>query len=95
MRKPHAGKISQGSTEIGIPMVIVAILGAIALPRFWDALPLWGRVVSIGMIGVCLVAGFVFLGQPSGLGSRALEQEIRQAVKKDPSRTEGQDERSE
>ena len=43
---------SYGSTEIGIPLLIVAILGAVALPNFWGNLPFWGRVCAIWVIGV-------------------------------------------
>ena len=72
-----------GSTEMGMSLFILAILGAIALPNFWQSLPLWGKFVSVIIIGLLVVAGLIFLGQPSGMGTRAMEQEIKEAVKRD------------
>ena len=84
---------NQGTTEIGIPLLIVAILGAIVLSNFWQDLPFWSRVVSMVLIGIFVIGGFILLGQPSGMGSRALEQEIKDLVKKDrtESKKEGED----
>ncbi len=84
---------NQGTTEIGIPLLIVAILGAIVLSNFWQDLPFWSRVVSMVLIGIFVIGGFILLGQPSGMGNRALEQEIKDLVKKDrtESKKEGED----
>lgn len=73
----------KGSADLSMPFFILAILGAIVLPNFWGDLPFWGRCIAIGIIGVLIIAGIVSLSQPSGLGARALEQEIKQKAEED------------
>ncbi|MFC1857917.1 hypothetical protein ACFL9U_07785 [Thermodesulfobacteriota bacterium] len=90
MQTSPANSKTQGTTELGTPLLMFAIIGGIALSGAWDNIPTWGRVVSIGVIGIFVVGGFISLGQPSGMASRALEQEIKDRVEKD--RTESKKE---
>ncbi len=43
--------------------VIIVILGAIFLPRFWGDLPLWGKAGAIIIGVVVLIVGFSFSGK--------------------------------
>lgn len=95
MNFPSLMNRTRGSTELGMPLFIIAILGTIALPRFWGVLPLWGRIAAIAVIGGFVVAGFVFLGQPSGMATRAMEQELQQANRREHDRDDEAPPRSE
>jgi hypothetical protein len=58
-------------------MVIIAILGAVALPRFWPALPMWARVLAVAGLAVLAVGGIVLAMQPTGMASRMSERELK------------------
>ena len=54
-----------GKIEMGMNFFIVAVLGLVALPSFWVKLPVWGRVLSIIGIGVCVLLGVIFRNKPN------------------------------
>lgn len=60
----------RASTNVGHPLVILALLGAVALPSGWDHLgPLAraGCVVALAALGV---VGLALSAQPTGMGER-------------------------
>jgi len=69
-------KFIGGSMNIGMPFIIVALLGAIALFNSWEKVPLWGKVPAIVVICVFLIMGFYMLSEPTGLGERSLQREL-------------------
>jgi len=68
--RPHR-PAARGSMEVGTPLLIVAILGAVALPNVWDRLPTVARVAAVAVLAVVALAGFLLLGKPGGLGANA------------------------
>jgi len=66
----------RGSMNIGMPFIIVALLGAIALYSSWAKVPLWGKVAAIIVMGVFIIMGFYMLSEPAGLAERSLEREL-------------------
>ena len=69
------GAHDRGNTHPGIVPPVIAILGAVALPRFWAVLPTWGRALSIAAIAALVVLGLVMLGRPGGMTSWKREPE--------------------
>ena len=84
-----------GSTENGTPMVIIAILGAIALPRFWPMLPTWVRVLSVAGLAAMAIGGIVLAMQPTGMASRMSARELEALRERARSDSEGPQDGSE
>jgi len=53
----------QGTTDIGVPMLIMAVIGAIALYTVWADVPTWGATVAIVLISIFALAGFFMAGK--------------------------------
>jgi hypothetical protein len=77
---PHLDRAA--STDTGTPMVIIAILGAIALPRFWPVLPTWARVLAVVGLVALAIGGIVLAMQPTGMASRMSEGEVQELLRR-------------
>ena len=65
----------QGTIEMGVPLLMVALLGGIALSNFWADIPMWVRVISVVLISIAAIAGFSIFGKPGGMGSMQNDDE--------------------
>lgn len=65
----------QGTIEVGIPLLMIALLAGIALSSFWADMSMWVRMISIALISIAVIAGFAMLGKPGGMGSMQNDDE--------------------
>ena len=69
-------KFIRGSTNLGMPFIIVALLGTMALHGSWGKVPFWGKIAAIFVICILVITGFYLLSEPTGLGARSLQREL-------------------
>ena len=69
-------KYSKGHIEMGTPFIILAILGAVAVPAYWESMPTWVRIIAVSTISIFAIIGLVIMfSDQGGMGTNALINE--------------------
>lgn len=68
-RRRGSTRTPRGSMEVAIPALIVAILGAIILHRWWSLLPAWAAWLAALAILALGLFGLRFLGHSGGMAA--------------------------
>jgi predicted membrane metal-binding protein len=62
--------------EMGMPFLIVALLGVIALSGNWNRVPSPWRWIAAAFIAVFALLGFALLGKTGSLGEQGLKKDL-------------------
>ncbi len=63
-------KYIQGTIEMGIPLLMLALLVGLGLSNYWANTPVWLSAIGVVFISVAAIAGFAMLGKPGGMATR-------------------------
>lgn len=85
----------RGSMDMGTPLLIMAVIGAIAVSNLWDALPLWLGVSVVVCICLLALGGvyYVFSGH-QGMGANALRLSEQHETNKNNEDDEPEDQKN-
>lgn len=68
-RRRDSARSLRGAMEVAIPALIVAILGAVVLHRWWDLLPAWAAWPAALVLLALGLFGLRFLGHSGGMAA--------------------------
>jgi hypothetical protein len=67
-----------GAVEMGMPFLILALLGVVALSGNWSRVPSPWRWIAAGFIAVFALVGFALLGKTGSLGEAGLKKVLEE-----------------
>ena len=69
-------KYIPGTIEPGIPLLMLALLGSMAVSNYRADAPVWLRALCVVIISLATITGFALPGRPDGMASMGKDDRI-------------------